>query len=147
LDTPTTIPTIAVACRRRKLIVIKSRDIIWLGEWYFKPSDATDPLLEPYEDEFEYTDASYEWDNMESVFPDFNHKVMFANAVDQNPNTNASEVPAASGIPTPSFSAPVTSIMKTTKSGRAVKPVDRMILADIESGGISAAELNLTMMN
>jgi hypothetical protein len=49
---------------------------------------------------------------------------------------------ASEALGGPAVSAPVTSILKTTRSGRAIKPVDRMNLADIESGEISAAELN-----
>jgi hypothetical protein len=105
------------------------------GEFYFKPVDATNPLLEPYKDELEYNDASDEWADTESAFPDFSHKVTFADAVDQT-----SEASEASGDP--AVSAPDTSILKTTRSGRAVKPVDRINLADIESVEISAAELN-----
>jgi hypothetical protein len=122
--------------------VIESQDIIWLNEWYFNSSAASNPLLEPYEGELEFNDTSDEWANMESAFPDFTCKVTFANAVDQNPNPNTSEATEASGTPNQSVSAPANSILKTTRSGQAVKPVERMNLGDIESGEILAAELN-----
>jgi hypothetical protein len=53
------------------------------------------PLLEPYEDELEFNDASEKWANKESAFPDFTCKVTFADAVDQNPNPNTSEATEA----------------------------------------------------